>query len=89
MSGDDKVLEIVLQAKAEARRIVMAVMALEKFDERLHVALVARDISQAPDQAALGALYTGHVRCCWDDELDNAARNRQRELQSVNAETPF
>ena len=86
MSGDDKVLEIVLQAKAEARRIVMA---LEKFDERLHVALVVRDISQAPDQAALGALYAGYLRCCWDDELDNAARNRRRELQSVNAETPF
>lgn len=62
-----------------------AVMALEKWREAEHAATVARDIADAPNHAAVGELYAAHVRCCWGEPQEDAARSRIRELDDRGA----
>lgn len=70
-----------------------AVMALERWREAEHAATVAGDLAAAPNHAAVGELYAAHVRCCWGEPQEEAARARIRELDdrgagAVRAMTP-
>lgn len=66
-------------------------MKAERVSEHLHRALLVMDMAAASSVADVGHLFTEHLRCCWDDEVEMIARSRIREIQSAPmvAEAPF
>lgn len=61
-----------------------AVLALERFREGAHAVVTADLVSAAKTPGEIGAIYSAHLRCCWDSDLDGVARARVRELATAD-----